>query len=272
MNTRYYMEFVGGLGDAILRLYFSGQSWYGALDGLGPDERATVALMCHNSNLREVFEWHPKKDQIEVKDFGFNKGIHPWENSDWRVANGLPKDAPCPPYTPSKTLRFYPSPEDTELLDWLRGERFLVVGATAGTPDRTVPEKIRYDAARLALREGYRLVVVGRSRYFDDGRTGDLDRLRSEDIVDAVDWLSVPGMIEAVKLSSGVVAAHSATTLAAWCERRPVFLLYNDWTRRTLIPNGPVGYTVGIDRPDGDHMEFSEYTPDRFLRWLGRIS
>lgn len=269
--TDRYMEFVGGLGDAILRLYFSGQSWYGALEGLGPDERAVVVLMCHNSNLSEIFEWHPKRDRIKILDLGFDTAFHPWENEEWRLAHFLPKEAPCPPYTPSETLKFYPGPEDRELLDWLKDERFLVLNGTAGTDDRTVPEKILHDAARAALDEGYRILLVGKSRYFRGARNSEIDKLLHEDVVNAVDWLSVPGTIEAVKLSAGVIVAHTSVLHMAWSEKRPVFLLYNKWMKETMIPSGPVGYMQGINRKDTDHMEFSEYTRDRFLKWMGKL-
>lgn len=270
--TDRYMEFVGGLGDAILRIYFSGNAWYGPLETLAPDERATVALMCHNPNLREIFDWHPKRDQIEVLDLGFDTPFHPWENEDWRVAHGLPKQGPCPPYAPAETLRFHPGPDDLELLEWLKGERFLILCATAGTEERTIPAEARHSVVRAAIERGYRILLVGRSRYFRGIRRGDVDGIGSEAVVDAVDWLSVPGTIEAVKLARGAIVAHTSVLHMAWSEKRPVFLLYNKWMKETMIPSGPVGYMQGIDRPDTEHMEFSEYTLEKAERWLGKLT
>lgn len=262
------MEYVGGLGDAILRLYFSGKLWYGALEKMGDLDRAVVALMCHNSNLSEIFKWHPKRKHIGVLDFGFNMGFHPWENEDWRVARGLPAEAICPPHAPAETLTFYPSPEDKPLLDALRGKKFIVMGATASTDERTIPEPIRHECAREAIKRGFEVLVVGRSRYFHQKRQNDIPM--APGVIDAVDRLSVPGTIEAIKLSAGAICAHSAVLHMAWSERKPVFLLYNEWMKKNLLPHGAVGYMQGINRDDTDHMEFSEYMPERIIAWVNQ--
>lgn len=271
MAVTRYMEFVGGLGDAILRMYFSGREWYGALEDLKPGEIATVALMCHNPYLGEIFRWHPKRDQIDVKDLGFATPFHPWENAEWRLAHGLPRESPCPPYAPSETLKFFPGPEDREILERLRGERFLILSATASSEDKSVPQYIRHDAALWAIRKGLKVLVVGRSSYFHNRRRGDLEYIENDSVIDVVDKLSVPGTIEAVKISAGVVVAHSAVLHMAWHEHRPVFLLYNQAIKDNLLPHGPVGYMQGIGRPDTDHMEFSEYTTVRMNQWLAKI-
>lgn len=260
------MEFVGGLGDAILRMYFSGQRWYGALEALPENERAMVVLMSHSPYLAEIFKWHPKKKQIDVRDLGFNTAFHPWENAEWRVAHGLCKEAACPPHAPSETLKFYPSPSDHEILNELRGERFLVLSATASTPPKSIPPSIRQEIATAALEAGYKVLVVGRRYYFKDGRTNDIKIVPG--VIDAVDVLTVPGTIEAVKLSSGAITAHSAVLHMAWCEQRPVFLLYDNATGKLVLPLGPVGYMHGMNRPDTDHMEFSDYRRSRFIKWI----
>lgn len=263
-----YMELVGGLGDAILRMYFSGGQWYKRLETMPPQARAVVALMCHNPYLAEVFQWHPRAAGIRVLDLGFTTSFHPWENADWRVAHGLPSAAPCPPHAPADTLAFYPSPEDRTVLDELSASpRYLVMAATTGKPDKNIPQWTKEWIAKKAVEMGYRVLVVGRSRYLkQDGREREIEA--ADGVIDATDRLSVPGMIEAVKLAHGVVSADTSVLHAAWHEHRPVFLLYNKHCLENYVSRGPVGYMQGINRPDTDHMLFSKFTPDRFVRWL----
>jgi hypothetical protein len=269
-SAAIYAEYVGGLGDAILRMYFSGQSWYGRLETLTEREHAVVTLMSHSPYLKEVFLWHPKRKRIHVLDLGFTTTFHPWENREWRVEHDLPPEAPCPPYTPSDTLTFYPSPSDRGMLRRIRKSpsRYIVLAAVAGKPEKSIPPVLREEIAWVTTMFGFRIVVVGRSSYF---RPEDLSWSRKpsrKDFVDAVDRLTVPGMMRLVKGAAGIVSADTSVLHAAWQEHKPVFLLYNRWTAENLVPRGPVGYMQGIDRGETDHMEFSNYTNDRLRRWL----
>lgn len=261
-----YQEYVGGLGDALLRLYFAGELWYKQLENLPPHGHAVVSLMCHNPYLAELFKWHPKRSRIHVIDLGFSTPFHPWENREWRVSNGLPPEGPCPPYSPSKTLKFYPSPSDRKLLDELCGQKFVVLSATASNVQKSVPAQIRQAMATAALSMGFKVLVVGRRYYFKDGRANDIELVPG--VIDAVDKLTVPGTIEAVKMSHGVLTAHSAVLHMAWSEKRPVFLLYDETTGNQVLPGGAVGYMAGMNRPDTDHMQFSGYSQDRVREWL----
>jgi hypothetical protein len=266
-----YQEYVGGLGDAILRMYFSGEVWYKLLERLPPKEHAVITLMCHNPYLAEVWQWHPKRKQIHVVDLGFTTPFHPWENKEWRVANGLPPEAPCPPHAPAATMEFYPSISDWKLLTPLMSnEPYIVLAATAGGAGKSFPDEVRRSVISAITKARFKCLVVGRSMYLKrEGR--DRDAEPAFGVIDAVDKLSVPGMIEAVKGAAGVVSADTSVLHAAWQEHRPVFLLYNQWTAENLVPRGPGGYMQGIDRPDTDHMQFSEYTNERFSNWAGKL-
>lgn len=261
-----YMEYIGGLGDAILRMYFTGRVWYEALDTLPPGDRAKVVLMSHSPGISEIWKWHPKRDQIDVLDLGFKTPFHPWENEEWRVAHGIPNQSPCPPWAPSETLKFYPAPSDYELLNQLRNEKFIVLAATASTPEKSIPAAIRQEMATTALEMGFKVLVVGMRHYFKDGRANDIEIVPG--VYDSVNNLSVPGTIEAIKLSAGVMTAHSASMNMAWSEKKPVFLLYDDHTGGLYLPGGAVGYMQGMNRPDADHMYISQYAKERLREWL----
>jgi Glycosyltransferase family 9 (heptosyltransferase) len=261
------LELVGGLGDAILRMYFSGDAWYGPLERLPPRDYAVVVLMCHNPYLAEVFQWHPNYHRIHVIDLGFTTPFHPWENPGWRFDHGLPKEAPCPPYMPAETLKFYPSPEDSKILAELRTKKYIIMCASAGTKEKTIPAHPREVMAAAAVEAGYEVVIVGRSKYFFGERKEDV--LPRPGVTNLIDRLSVPGVAEAVKTAAGVISADTSVLHMAWQEQRPVFLLYNRWTLDNMIPRGPTGYMQGINRYDTDHMEFAAFNQDRFRKWIG---
>jgi ADP-heptose:LPS heptosyltransferase len=263
-----YGEGVGGLGDLLLRFYFTGEAWYSPLASLPRGSHAVFALMCHNPYAAEIFKWHPARKQIHVIDLGFTTPFHPWENRDWRVAQGLPPEAPCPPHAPAQTLQFYPSPADLRFIEKVKsGGRYVVMAATAGDPKKSIPDEIRASVMAETANQGAQCVVVGRGMYLNrEGRSSEIPA--TPGVVSAIDQLSVPGTIELVKGAAGVVSSDTSVLHAAWQEHRPVFLLYNQWTLETLIPHGPVGYMQGIDRKDTDHMTFGAYTEGRYRKWL----
>jgi hypothetical protein len=264
-----YGEGCGGLGDVLLRLYFSGESWYTPLASLPPGSHAVFAFMCHNPYAAEIFQWHPARKRINVIDLGFTTSFHPWENREWRVEHGLLPEAPCPPHAPAKTLQFYPSPADLKFLKKVKdGGKYIVLAATAGDPRKSIPNETRGGIVRGVIERGFQCLVVGRSMYlYREGNSVEGIDL-APGVVNGIDQLSVPGMIEVVKGASGVISSDTSVLHAAWHEHRPVFLLYNQWTLENMIPRGPVGYMQGIDRPDTDHMVFSAYTQERLVRWL----
>lgn len=268
LRVSKYAEFMGGLGDMVLRMY----DWdlYSQFEQLGPGETGAVVLMVHNPYAWELFAWHPKRDQLMVFDYGFKTAYHPWENTQWRISRGIPPHSPHPSGGPQAALKFYPSPEAQVILDQLyAGGPYVVFGATAGTPERSIPEPQREEIAEILLKAGHRIVVVGSSRYFKGERRWDL-RPRPG-IIDLTDKLTVPGMATAISHAAGVVTAHTCTLHLGWRMNRPVFLLYDRWHKETTLPLGPVGYMAGINQPTTDHMEFPEYRPERVTRWLRHL-
>jgi hypothetical protein len=260
-SAKIYAEYVGGLGDSILRMYFAGKSWHEPLLDLKDDEHAVISFMSHSPYISEIFNWHPKRKNIYVLDLGFNTTFHPWENSAWRLKHGLPENAPCPPYTPSETLEFFPSSDDRVFMKRLGLRPYIVLASTAGRPEKTIPYSLRRSVVVEAIRQKFQIVVVGRSHYFEDGRSNDVPEWNG--VVNAIDILSVPGTAELVKRAAGIISADTSVLHMAWQEKRPVFLLYNKWTKDNLVSRGPVGYMQGIDRENTDHMEFSEFALTR---------
>lgn len=263
-----HVEFVGGLGDSLLRMYDS--DWYSSLDLLREGERASVALMIHNPYAVELFRWHRNANRLFVYDLGFNTPYHPWDNQEFRAAHGLPSRGPSIVGGTQEKLTFYSSPEDHEVLERLNAQGdYILLSATAATAEKTVPMALREEIASAALAAGFKVAVVGRRHYFTDGRECDLKP--RDGVIDLVDKLSVPGTLHAVEGCAGIVSAHSSMLHPAWRMNRPVFLLYDDGIRDKVVPCGAHGYMAGMGRQNTDHMHYDDFTAERLERWLAYV-
>lgn len=262
-DFKHYSEYMGGLGDVMLRLI--GSAWYSRLDELPDGEEAAVVLMCHNPAASQIWKWHPKRERIRIFDFGFNTPFHPWENLDWRKAHDLPEKSPCPPPYDGKPINFYPSPEDNDLLASLRAVgRYAVFAPVAGSPERTFPPDIQCSIIEGLLDRGIRPVYVGLKRY---GRP-----VPHGSSVDLMDRLSVPGTIKAIQGATAVITAHSSVLHMSWHVKSPVFLLYPKWVRDVYEKHGAVGYFFGANYTTTEHMEFPSYNREAFDRFMTTMS
>lgn len=260
-----YSEFMGGLGDVVLRMHETG--CYSILEAAGPESPAAVILMSHNPYVRELFEWHPKRDHIRVYDLGFDTPFHPWENTEWRIEHGIPPVA-IPSY-PQRCgrIRYYPSDGDLSFVSGVP-RPYIVISVSAGDEDRALPEPIRESVADWVIGSGFHLVVVGRSEY-RRGRSFDIRQ--RPNVIDATDLLSVPGVFRLIEGASGVVSSHTSVFHMAIEAGRPTMLIYPDFVKRRYVTRGPIGYMKGIDRPGNDHMEFGEYTEKRMADWISKL-
>ncbi|MCI0528777.1 MAG: hypothetical protein L0Y56_15165 [Nitrospira sp.] len=263
-------EFGAGLGDVITLIYNSER--YNILEKLAPDERAMVILMSHNPHAKELFLWHPKAKQIEIRDVGF---WWPSEDKKKRAEHHLPPAQPLH-LIRQESVKFYPSPEDYAILETLKSFPYVVMNAAAGGIDRNIPEDICEDISQGITGSGQRdfglrMVVVGRT--YNAGKRKERKFIPRGGLIDMVDRLTVPGTIELIARSRGVVCCHSAICLIAWYLKKPVFLLYpNDVKEREF--NRPAHqYTIGKDFPTTIHLEFDDYKRailDRFINLVGK--
>lgn len=258
-----YMEFMGGLGDVILRMHQTGG--YVQLDQMKPGESAVVVIMSHNPYVRELFEWHPSCEVTWVYDLGFTTPFHPWENMSWRIRHGLPQSQPMLLPPPKAPVNYYPSPDDLKLIEPLSKSPYVVISVSAGEENRTIPGPVRESIADWVIGSGFRLVVVGRSKY---RRDRNLDIRQRPNVVDTTDLLSVPGVAELIRRSAAVVSSHTSVFHIAIEMNKPTMLLYPDFVRERYVTKGPVGYMKGIDRAGNDHMEFKDYTQKRMAKWI----
>lgn len=260
------VEYMGGLGDVVLRLRST--PWYADLDRLPPGEKVAVVLMCHNPGAPDLWRSHPKAGQLIVFDLGMalqpEPNIYPWENEIWRASCGLPERSPFPSPHDGSGVRFYPSPIDLAYLDSVP-PMTAVFSPVAGTSERTFPELLQISIIDSLLERGLRPLLVGHGKY------GRPVRHRTSECIDLFGKLSVPGVAEAIRRSAVIVTAHSATLHIAWAIDRPVVLAYPKWVADVFDKHGSVGYFFGANRTNTYHSEFSRFSIECFRDRLKRV-
>lgn len=266
-----YMEFVGGLGDVLNRCHQC--PWYESIADLAPDEEAALVLLSHNPATLSLFRHHPTRGTLRIYDLGFDGRFL---NPIWRASMGLPSETGFVPKNVDR-IALYPAPEDVPVLAALP-DRYVAFIASAGTPERNLPEPIVEDAVDVALSLGFSVVFLGGTyvhRYRSLGSLGPgprhelRPRLRPG-VISLIDRLSVPGAGVVLDGAWAVFTAHTALCLFAWYRKRPTFLLYNDFIARTYVPLGPAGYLFGLARPENAGLEIPDYRSDRWKAFLSR--
>lgn len=222
MKSRYF-EIGGGIGDALNDIYRYGG--YAQLQAMRPPDEAVVTCVSHNPHIVELFQHWPEGPKLTVRYF-------PWWD-DWnreRRKNRLPNP-------PMKTIRkngvvnFHSHPSDVEGLVQLPLE-YVLFSVSAGQLFRNIPDEI---VAALMFKSPYRGVFVGR----EYKRNGYGNHKREEKIwcgsnaTCLINQLSIPATVNAIRdpRCKGVVTAHSALSIVAGHERKPMLLLYPEEVR-----------------------------------------
>jgi ADP-heptose:LPS heptosyltransferase len=240
-----YLEFSGGLGDIFYQMFHGGG--YNALEKLTSEHHAVVALITHNPHARELFDYHPRASQIEVRDLGY---WLPENDAAMRRRHGLPLGTH--EFPAAGAPDFYSSPGDREWLDGLNAAPYVVFSVSAGLPERDVPTNLVEHLVDLAVAHSLLPVLVGRNYPRLDRRE---QRLRDGRVLDLIDRLTVPGVAAAVRRSLGVVCCHSAINMLAWLLRKPQLLLYPQSVYNRHIAARD-RWAFGIDFEECRHARF----------------
>lgn len=221
MPKHYVFEFGGGLGDVLYQMY--DRNVYNVLRDMGPNDHATVWLVCINPFAEELFTKHPRASQITVRSMGYW-----WPSED--AAKRL--EYKMPPPGSNRTLPsanspidFFPTEHDNAVLAQLPA-KYVVVAAAAGTPDRSIPQATldRIVEQLLASDPLLSIVLIGRS-YERQDRQELRPVVQDPRIIDLIDELTVAGTAALVRDSQGVVTAHSSLSILAWLEHKAVLLV-----------------------------------------------
>lgn len=189
----YVITYGGGLGDIIDQI-FRNRPKYNSLMNLKRKDRCIIGLICHNPAVTEIWENHPKKDKLDIRNPGYC----------WPPGRlGLPADK-FPPLGNNDPIQVYPHEKDKEILNNLP-EKYLVMNCGAGMVERSYPQEIVDDIVRQL--DGWTLYGIGKN-YIRNERIADIRYPRP--VIDLVDKLSVPGCMSLIQRCRGLITAHSA--------------------------------------------------------------
>jgi O-methyltransferase len=248
----YYLEYGGGLGDIFNQIY--NRSDYRGLMDLGVSDRAIVALICHNPFAKELFAWHPKRQQLDVRPLPY------WPPSENAVnrrryrLGGAQLNA-----IHDRPVSFYPSDHDHQLLDKVRhlsrGRPLIVLAASAGLPERNIPATLLDRTVAQLLASDTVVVAVGRN-YERHGRCELIPE--SGQVLNYVDQLSVPGTAELVRSANGLITTHSSMNILGWHLRIPQLLVYPPSVVERHFKNGRDEWSFGLDWDITFHSTFDD--------------
>lgn len=252
----YIIQWGGGLGDIFNNLYKSGQ--YAALAFLHPDVKVSVLLFCHSPGAVEIFKYHPKRNQLDVKNFGFQKQEDLIRTLKEHDAFKIPRLRGT-----HGPVHWYPFPEDKEYIDLLKDKRYVIFSTTSSDPVRDIPRAVVDKLIKHFIKLGYYIVPIGKNYISVDGHKSlrkEQEFPKHEKIINLIDKVSVPGTAVLVKNAVGTITCHSSTNLLAWNLRKPNILLYDSVseTRYDFIGKG-TQWTFGKDFLTTYHLCFDNF-------------
>jgi len=242
-----YVEFGGGLGDIINQMFRTPNYRY--FEGI--TEKTAALLITHNPYAAEIFKYHPGRELIEVI---LEPWIYPHEVDEKIRMPLLHKGyVRIMPDSASDTpVHLYPSPEDTQIIENVMNDnnspderaaeqnrRYAVFHAYAGTRERDIPVDVLKSVINHVISMHHlKVVLVGRSYerigtdrseekgdLFMNGATPD------SPVMNLIDRLTVPGVLELVKNCSLFFGSHSSINIAAWHFNKPCVVLYDKATK-----------------------------------------
>jgi len=248
----YRMEFGGGLGDVFLQIYRNGR--YNILRDLHEEERAHIRIISHNPYCRELFDSHPKHHLFTIETFDYwgiddDKFFRNKHNIGHFDRIHIKKDT---------NFEFYPSPKDKEVLNNIDG-KFIVMSAIAGVENKSFPIEITESILDVCRDINIQVVGVGKN-YVRNGKGQEIN-LEDYGFPSLVDKLTVSGVCELIRKSSGVICCHSAVNILAWKMRKPQLLLYPQYIYDEFISKKNE-WAEGVDYPETIHGLFNSYSKD----------
>ncbi len=242
-----YVEFGGGLGDIINQMFRTPNYRY--FERI--TERTAALLITHNPHADELFKYHPQKELIEVV---VKPWVHPHE-ADEKIRIPLLHEGYVrimPSFTSDTPVHIYPSLEDMRIIgnvigdnnypaekSFERARRYAVIHAFAGTRERDIPVDIVKSAiGHLVINHNFKVILAGRAyerigvdRSVEKGDLFIESETPDSPVINLIDRLTVPGVIELVKNCSLFFGSHSSINIAAWHFNKPCVVLYDKATK-----------------------------------------
>jgi hypothetical protein len=258
-----YMEFSGGIGDALNAIYSYG--CFSQLQRMRKPDVAVVGCISHNPHIVELFQHWPEGPEIRVRYFAY-----PDNWSTFRRKNRLP-NPPLRTLRKSGSITFHNHPSDQEALAQLPDE-YVVFSVSAGQLERNIPEEI-VAVLNFNFTRSKQAVFVGR----DYDRSGWGNHAREEqqpmgDVTNLINQLSLPATVNVVRdpRCKGIVTAHSSLSLVAGWERKPMLLLYPESVRHTHFRKPDDYSRHAIENQNAFHGTFDQWQPlaEQFFNYI----
>jgi len=267
---RYFIEFGGGLGDIFAEVMSRGA--YQTLSYLASDDTVEIVLVTHNSQAHELFKWHPNRRQFTIHDHGYCIcGTEKEYRAKYELTGLYGLKLPRLPQTRSASVVFYPSPDDTAILDSLPPQ-YIAVALGAGTTDRFIPLPLAERIISKLLESGSYVVLIGKN-YDRSGRKEPVPNISHANLTNLIDRLSVPGTALMLQRAGGLFTSHSASNLLGWYFRKPQLLLYPESVvaRHGMSIEHHDSWSFGVVFPETVHSRFDNYRPDMLDKFLSII-
>jgi len=276
-----YVEFGGGLGDIINQMFRTPNYRY--FEGI--TEKTAALLITHNPYAAEIFKYHPGRELIEVI---MEHWVHPHEAEEKIRRPLLHKGYVriMPSNAANTPVNLYISPEDRQIIDDMVNNsspderpagqacRYIVIQPFAGMRERDIPVDIVKSVISHVVSEyNLKVILAGRSYerigadhseekgdLFIDGETPDLS------VINLIDRLSVPGVLEVVKNCALFFGSHSSLNIAAWHYNKPCVVLYDEATKERHFRRTDE-WSFGKDNRTTRHGLFEEFS----LRMLDEV-
>lgn len=227
------VQFVGGIGDALLSIYQSDN--YTFLDDLEADARVHVDCVMGNPRLHELFKWHPKRSQLTITSHDLEFPIDDEVLRKWGLPTNRRKyfsHGVIPSAEVVKRVRWNISPDVLERRIVKRlhhGPPYAAFSVSAGHPTRNIPIELAVEAKRICSLNGLRVVQIGSTYEI----TSPLMRCVREEPrigadIDLIDRTSVPGSLEIIDNAKILFTCHTSSLIEAWFRRKPAYLVYPD--------------------------------------------
>jgi len=267
----FKIQWGGGLGDMFNNMYKGGQ--YAALDYIPPDFLVHIILFCHNPSVTEIFDHHPKKNQLKVVNHGFQKV----EDIQKMSQDGIiPMHLPPLPGLPNKAVNWY-KPTNYYYPNKLRDLKYIVLSTTGSDPAKNIPEPLVEKIVSKLIELNYYVVPVGKNYVSVDSHQSNRTEHefpKNKKIINLVDKLTVPETAQVLQTAQGCVCCHSAINILAWYLKIPQILLYNKaWDKKHGFsdPEFIDQWSFGKNYDNTIHGLFDDYTEDMLEKFIEKI-
>jgi ADP-heptose:LPS heptosyltransferase len=154
-------------------------------------------------------------------------------------------------------------------LEELVNERYAVIQPFAGTRERDVPPEIVNAAIEHLWKEHkIKAVLTGKSynrENADHSIESSAPFIKSENVIDLLDRLTVPGTIVAVSNCTLFFGTHSSMNIAAWHYIKPCVVLYDEATKNRHFLRTDE-WSFGKDFHNCRHGMFSDFSVEMMDR------